>query len=448
MEGLVELILGKYDGSLKAEHGTGINMAPYVEREWGEKATALMWRVKELADPDGILGPGVVLNRDPGAHLRNLKTTPEIEEVANHCVECGFCEPACPSRDLTTTPRQRIVLRREMARQPAGSPVLDRAARRSSSTTASRPAPPTAPACSPARSGSTPASWSRSCGPSSTAERAETVARRVGRSAGSAVERAARGGLRAGDAVQRAVGERGPVRGASSAARGGARPRARARVAGEHAPPGAGRSCRATAARGRGGRLPARLHQPDLRRAAPGQRTAGAEPARGARRALSERAGKPVWIPEDVAGNCCATPWHSKGYREGHELMAKRDARVALALDAAAASCRSSATPAPARSASWPRSKGSLERGQPSATPSSRSSTRRAGPPSACCRRSRSRASSPRRVLHPTCSSRHLGTRRGARRRCGGRDRRRRRRCRFARPAAASPATAASCIRS
>ena len=98
-------------------------MAPYVEREWGEKATELMWRVKRLADPDGVLSPGVVLNRDPGVHLRNLKTTPAIEESATTCVECGFCEPVCPSRNLTTTPRQRIVLRREMARQPTGSPV-------------------------------------------------------------------------------------------------------------------------------------------------------------------------------------------------------------------------------------------------------------------------------------------------------------------------------------
>ena len=123
MEQLVTLILDEYDGSLKAEHGTGVNMAPYVEREWGEKATELMWRVKKLADPDVVLAPGVLLSRDEGAHLRNLKTTPEIEEVATTCVECGFCEPVCPSRHLTTTPRQRIVIRREMARQPKGSPV-------------------------------------------------------------------------------------------------------------------------------------------------------------------------------------------------------------------------------------------------------------------------------------------------------------------------------------
>ncbi len=108
MHELVELIVDTYDGSLKAEHGTGVNMAPYVEREWGAKATELMWRVKQLADPDGILAPGVLLNREPGAHLRNLKSTPEIDEVATQCIECGFCEPVCPSRDLTTTPRQRI----------------------------------------------------------------------------------------------------------------------------------------------------------------------------------------------------------------------------------------------------------------------------------------------------------------------------------------------------
>ncbi len=124
IEKLVELILDRYDGSLKAEHGTGVNMAPFVEREWGKTATEMMWRVKAAADPATVLGPGVLLNRDPDCHLQDLKTTPEIEEVATKCVECGFCEPVCPSRGLTTTPRQRIVLRREMARQPAGSPLL------------------------------------------------------------------------------------------------------------------------------------------------------------------------------------------------------------------------------------------------------------------------------------------------------------------------------------
>lgn len=40
--------------------------------------------------------------------------------------------------------------------------------------------------------------------------------------------------------------------------------------------------------------------------------------------AVSERAGKPVWIPGDVAGTCCATIWHSKGYDAGNRVMANR----------------------------------------------------------------------------------------------------------------------------
>jgi len=84
-----------------------------------------MWRIKRLLDPDDVLAPGVVLNHEPNAHLQGLKTIPTIEAVADACIECGFCESVCPSRDLTTTPRQRIVLRREMLRQPADSAVTD-----------------------------------------------------------------------------------------------------------------------------------------------------------------------------------------------------------------------------------------------------------------------------------------------------------------------------------
>ena len=73
MEELVELVVDKYDGSLKAEHGTGVNMAPFVEREWGAKATELMWRIKRLADPDGVLGPG----RRPQPRPRRPPAQPE-----------------------------------------------------------------------------------------------------------------------------------------------------------------------------------------------------------------------------------------------------------------------------------------------------------------------------------------------------------------------------------
>ena len=126
MADLVTLVIDKYDGSLKAEHGTGINMAPFVRHEWGEKATDMMWRIKELADPHGVLAPNVILTRDDGINLKSFKSAPPIEETATHCIECGFCEAVCPSRNITATPRQRIVLRREMARQPEGSPLLAR----------------------------------------------------------------------------------------------------------------------------------------------------------------------------------------------------------------------------------------------------------------------------------------------------------------------------------
>src|ERR1700734_1720221 len=126
MNELVDLVVLKHDGSLKAEHGTGLNMAPFLESEWGAKATAMMWKIKELADPKGILGPNVILTRNAKLHLENLKSVPQIESItdSSQCIECGFCEPVCPSRNVTMTPRQRIVLRREMARQSPESPML------------------------------------------------------------------------------------------------------------------------------------------------------------------------------------------------------------------------------------------------------------------------------------------------------------------------------------
>jgi D-lactate dehydrogenase len=302
MTGLVELIVDKYDGSLKAEHGTGINMAPYVEREWGEQATELMWRVKKLADPDGVLAPGVVLNRDLGAHLRNLKTTPPIEESATTCVECGFCEPVCPSRNLTTTPRQRIVLRREMARQPTGSPVqralLEEFEYEAMETCA------TDGSCQLACPvGIDTGLFIKELRKRRHTERAEKLALATAKRWGT-VEGASRAGLRLG-------------------------PLARRTERGKALPPPAPRTLPPTIHPGA-----AAVYVPSCTNRIFGSSADGPiSPDRGGISAhrpwvvealveVSARAGLPVWIPEDLVGSCCGLPWSSKGFDDAHRHKA------------------------------------------------------------------------------------------------------------------------------
>jgi D-lactate dehydrogenase len=116
MHDVCDMVVRTYDGSLKAEHGTGRNMAPYVELEWGREAYAIMQRIKAIFDPKNLLNPGVILNANPHAHVENLKPLPRANPIIDKCIECGFCEANCPSKNLTLTPRQRIVVQREIAR--------------------------------------------------------------------------------------------------------------------------------------------------------------------------------------------------------------------------------------------------------------------------------------------------------------------------------------------
>ncbi|GAW97012.1 MULTISPECIES: FAD-binding and (Fe-S)-binding domain-containing protein [Colwellia] len=115
MAKVTKMVAIDYQGSLKAEHGTGRNMAPFVEMEWGGDLYQVMKQIKTLFDPKGILNPGVIINDDSEAHLRHLKTMMATDDIIDTCIECGFCEPVCPSKDFTLTPRQRIALWRQKA---------------------------------------------------------------------------------------------------------------------------------------------------------------------------------------------------------------------------------------------------------------------------------------------------------------------------------------------
>ncbi|MFL5898507.1 MAG: FAD-binding and (Fe-S)-binding domain-containing protein [Solirubrobacterales bacterium] len=337
MGGLVELIVEKYDGSLKAEHGTGVNMAPYVEREWGEKATELMWRIKRLADPEGVLSPGVVLSRDPGIHLRNLKTTPAIEGWggATTCVECGFCEPVCPSRNLTTTPRQRIVLRREMARQPEGSPV-QRALLAEYEYDAIETCATDGSCQIACPLGIDTGRLVKELRTAQHGERAERAALAAARRWGG-VEKLSRAALRLGGPLarrtKRGMGLARPADGRLPRGGAGGNDPLQTQLA-----DGSPSSVR------RGSSPPARRNAAVLSNAAAvyvpscTNRIFGpsSEPSKthlhGGKLAgryvvealvtVSARAGRPVCIPDDVVGSCCGLPWSSKGFEAAHRHKA------------------------------------------------------------------------------------------------------------------------------
>lgn len=119
MDDVKTLVVDKYDGSLKAEHGTGRNMAPFVRYEWGDDAFAVMKAVKELFDPDGLLNPGVIFNDDPECHIKHFKPLPLTNPLVDRCIECGFCEVNCLTCGFALSSRQRIIIQREIARLKA-----------------------------------------------------------------------------------------------------------------------------------------------------------------------------------------------------------------------------------------------------------------------------------------------------------------------------------------
>lgn len=315
MADLAALVL-RHRGALKGEHGTGRNMAPFVADEWGGHAADLMAKLKRLADPDAILNPGTIVAISPTSHVEHLKATPIADPEIDRCVECGFCERGCPSGDLTTTPRQRIVIRRELARLRAQSPaspaiaeleaalgyqVVDTCAADGMCQLACPVGINTGDLVKRLRG--------ERHGPGA-ARMAETAARRW-----EFAERAARAGLRAAETASRAVGA-DRVRRTTA--------RVNQRFAGLDLAP--------AWIEGTPGPAPAAL--PDTTEAgaaavyfpacvnrifaSPGDLSVPEAFTR-----IAARAGVPVWIPDDVIGACCATPWVSKGYDAGAATMAQ-----------------------------------------------------------------------------------------------------------------------------
>ena len=314
IDDVVELVVNRYDGALKAEHGTGRNMAPFVETEWGSAGYEIMRRLKELADPHNLLNPGVIINTDPRAHLEDLKRIPTIEPEVDKCIECGYCESKCPSRELTLTPRQRIVVRREMARLQNGGgssefyAALDRDFPYAALDTCATDGL-CATACPVSiDTGQLVKRFRRLRQTPAAQDAAVRIARHF-----AGIEKIVRWALRLGHTAEAVIGASG-VRAVSRSMKrmiGGDIPEWMSDT-----PHAAGPIPKTMRAGARAVYFPSCI-----------SRTMGRLPGESKDRSLMEvtvelarRAGMPVYIPRDVAGTCCGTPFSSKGLGKAHEI--------------------------------------------------------------------------------------------------------------------------------
>ena len=322
---LVDLVLDA-DGNLKAEHGTGRAMAPYVRRQYGDELHDVMRELKRLCDPSGILNPGVIITDDPAAHLADLKPAERVEAEVDRCVECGYCEPVCPSKHLTLTPRQRIVVRRAAARAHAAGDLavareLDRDYVHDGVDTCAADG-----MCSTAcpvmidtgrlvkrlrgerRTPALAAAWT-------TAAAAWGQVTRVGSLALGAAEHAPAGVVRGATSAARAVLGADAVPEYSADLPGGGPSRRRRR-----------------GPQGGGDGPPIALYLP----ACVGSMFGPADGGIGATEAfvrLCERAGVSVVVPDAIESLCCSTPWTSKGYGAGRTTILDRVVRALRETD-------------------------------------------------------------------------------------------------------------------
>lgn len=318
MDDVVKLVVGRYDGALKAEHGTGRNMAPFVEAEWGREAYQLMKELKGLVDPANLLNPAVIIAASRTAHIENLKPLPRVEEEVDKCIECGYCEPRCPSRELTLTPRQRIAVRREMTRlkesgEDARAHVLSQDYEYMGLDT-----------CAADGMCATACPVQIDTGQLVKQLRSESHSKMANRCAAflaehfAMTETAVRWSLRIGHLGEKIAGRR--VANSLSRAFSHLSKDALPAWQSDMPLPAPVIAHRAKRSEAHGVYFPSCV-----------SRTMGRSPnepecasIQNIFLELASRAGKPVFIPEDVRGTCCGTPFSSKGFRKAHEIAVNR----------------------------------------------------------------------------------------------------------------------------
>lgn len=327
-DSLVDLVLNT-GGNLKAEHGTGRAMAPYVRRQYGEELYQVMVELKAACDPQRVLNPGVILNEDPKVDICNIKLPEPVEAEVDRCVECGYCEPVCPSRDLTLTPRQRIVVRRAQAAAISGGAEQLAAELEADYDYAGLQTCAVDGMCQTACPvGINTGDLVRRL----RQQQANPVLAGGWRLAARNWDKASRAG-----AAALRVAERLPtpvVRGATTAARA---------VAGRDTVPAydrglpTGGSARKTVRGNFGaeGEAPAGVYLPACVNSMFGPAADSIGVGEAFRRLLS-RAGQSLLVPEGIESLCCGTPWSSKGYVRGHEAMAAHVKENILAATAPA----------------------------------------------------------------------------------------------------------------